>query len=252
MARTLAPDRVAPLLTGRFGSPYLHREACASTQRLLPPDLPEGAVAVCEEQTAGRGRLGRAWKAPAGTAVLCSILLRPPPARQAAELSLVGGLAVARLAEEALGAPVGLKWPNDVLVSGRKIAGVLAESVAGTVVLGVGLNVNQAEDGLPPDARTPPASLRTVDGVERDRAPLLAALLASLERAYDTWQELGLAGLHAEIARRDVLAGKRVRIGELAGVAAGIDVAGALLLDTPSGRRAVISGDVSVHPSDGL
>lgn len=250
MARTLAPDRVVPLLTGRFGSPYLHRLACTSTQRLLQPGLPEGAVAVCEEQTAGRGRLGRTWTAPAGAAVLCSILLRPPPGRQAAELSLVGGLAVAEVVEEALGAPAGLKWPNDVLVSGRKLAGILAESVSGAVALGVGLNVNQAEGDLPPDARTPPASMRTVDGVARDRAPLLAALLASLERAYDTWGELGLAGLHAEIARRDVLAGRRVRVGELAGIAAGIDAAGALVLDTPSGRRAVISGEVSVSALD--
>lgn len=248
MARTLAPDRVVPQLAGRFGSPYLYRAACGSTQRLLTPDLPEGAVAVCEEQTAGRGRLGRAWQAPAGEALLCSVLLHPPPERAAAELSLLGGLAAARVVEAELGAPAGLKWPNDVLVRGRKIAGVLAEGIAGTVVLGIGLNVNQSEASLPAAARVPAASLRTLDGVERDRAPLLVGLLGELERAYDAWRERGLAAVHPELSRRDALAGQRVRVGAATGVAAGFDVTGALLLDTGNGRLAVTSGDVSVEP----
>ncbi|MCC6224356.1 MAG: biotin--[acetyl-CoA-carboxylase] ligase [Thermoleophilia bacterium] len=248
MTRTLAPDRVVPELAGRFGSPYLYRVACASTQRLLAPDLPEGAVAVCEKQTAGRGRLGRTWQAPAGEALLCSVLLRPPPERAAAELSLLGGLAVARLVEGALGSPAGVKWPNDVLVRGHKVAGVLAEGVAGAVVLGIGLNVNQSEASLPAPARVPAASLRTLDGVERDRVPLLAGLLAELERAYDAWRERGLAAVHAELSRRDVLAGQRVRVGSAAGVAAGLDATGALLLDTDGGRLAITSGDVSVDP----
>ena len=95
MPGSLAPDAVAPFLRGRFGDPYLYAIRCDSTQRALAPDLPEGAVAVCEEQAAGRGRLGRAWLAPSGTSILCSVLLRPPAGRQPAELSLVGGLATA-------------------------------------------------------------------------------------------------------------------------------------------------------------
>src|SRR5918992_897068 len=90
---SFSPAAVEPLLRGRFGRPYRYEPSCPSTQLLLDESLPEGAVAVCDEQTAGRGRLGRGWHAPRGTAVLCSTLLRPPPERRAAELSLVAGMA---------------------------------------------------------------------------------------------------------------------------------------------------------------
>src|SRR5919202_1655229 len=115
-ADSLAPDTVEPLLTGSFGRPYLYEERCESTQGLLATDDPEGAVAVCEVQTAGRGRQGRAWEAPPGAAILASILLRPPAQRAMPELSLVGGLAVAEAVERAIGLAVQVKWPNDVMV----------------------------------------------------------------------------------------------------------------------------------------
>ncbi|MET0608003.1 MAG: biotin--[acetyl-CoA-carboxylase] ligase, partial [Gaiellaceae bacterium] len=143
MADALTPEAVEPLLRGRFGRPYLYRDTCESTQRLLHASLGEGAVAVCNEQLAGRGRLGRAWHAPPGTAVLCSLLLVPPADRRISELSLVAGLAVAETVEAATTLAAGIKWPNDVLVDGAKVAGVLAEAAEGTVVLGIGLNVNQ-------------------------------------------------------------------------------------------------------------
>ena len=146
MADTLTPETVEPLLQGRFGRPYLYRERCESSQRLLDPSLDEGAVAVCDEQTAGRGRLGRNWNAPPGTAILCSVLLRPPPERTVAELSLVGGVAVAETVEAATTLAAQIKWPNDVLINRRKVAGILAEATEGAVVLGVGLNVNQARE----------------------------------------------------------------------------------------------------------
>ena len=152
---SLAPEVVEPLLEGGFGRPYVYRERCESTQTLLTPDLDEGALAVCEEQTEGRGRLGRRWVTPPETAVLCSILLRPPPARRAAELSLVGGVATALTVERALGLASQVKWPNDVMVNRRKVAGLLAEARGGAVILGVGLNVNQRREQLPQDATVP-------------------------------------------------------------------------------------------------
>ena len=188
MADSLAPDAVKPLLTGRFGSVYRYAESCASTQRLLEEGDAEGTVAVTEEQTEGRGRLGRTWHAPARSSVLVSILLRPPvDSARLPELSLVAGGAVAEAIAERTGIEPTIKFPNDVLIGGKKVAGILAESSEGRVVLGIGVNVNQTEDELPTDARSQPTSLRIEVGSELDRARLLAAILARLEQAYDVW-----------------------------------------------------------------
>jgi BirA family transcriptional regulator, biotin operon repressor / biotin---[acetyl-CoA-carboxylase] ligase len=185
---SLAPEVVEPLLRGRFGRPYRYAEVTPSTQRLLRPDDPEGAVAVAEEQTEGRGRLGRSWHAPARTSVLASIVLVPPvPRPQLPQLSLVAGDAVAAAIAAETNLTPTIKRPNDVFVDGRKVAGILAESSDGRVVLGVGVNANQTEEELPPDTQTPPTSLRVAGGRAVDRAPLLAAILLELERAYEAW-----------------------------------------------------------------
>ncbi len=225
-----------------FGSPLHHVASCESTQLLLGPDDPEGAVAVADFQTAGRGRLGRVWTAPPGTALLCSILLRPPAGSRIAQLSLVGGLAAAQAVEAVLGRPAQLKWPNDVLVDGLKVAGVLAEAHDGIVVVGVGLNVNQTAAELPADARIPAASLRSLDGVERDRDVLLAGLLERLETAYDSWLAGGLSALHGELASRDALAGRAVSVDGRSARALGIDAEGRLVLDSGP----VESGEVTL------
>jgi BirA family biotin operon repressor/biotin-[acetyl-CoA-carboxylase] ligase len=205
---------------------------------------PEGAVAVCDEQTAGRGRLGRAWHAPPGTAILCSILLRPPADRRLPELSLVVGMAAADAAERALGLAAQIKWPNDVMVNRRKVAGILAEARDGAVVVGVGINVNQTRDQLPADASRPSASLRTIDGVVRDRAPILAALLERVEAHYEAWCDAGLDALYDFLGARDFLRGRRVTVDGADGDAVGIDRRGRLEVDTVSGRRAFESGEV--------
>lgn len=246
--RTLEPARVEPLLTGRLGRPYLWRASCESTQALLDdPALPEGSVAVAEAQTQGRGRLGRTWEAPAGTAVLCSVLLRPPAGRRLGELSLVGGLATARAVDAVGGVRSGIKWPNDVLLDGAKVAGVLAEGRSGAVVLGIGVNVNQGEDELPPDARTRPGSLRLATGREHDRAVVLARLLVELEAGYAEWLAAGLAGLVPELAARDVLLGAEVELGGDVGRAGGIAQDGRLIVLVGSETRLVESGEVSVR-----
>jgi len=188
VADSLAPDGVKPLLRGRFGHIYLYEEVCPSTQRLLRDEADEGAVAVAEEQTEGRGRLGRSWQAPAGTSVLVSVLLLPRvEAARLPELSLVAGGAVAEAIAEVTGVEPVIEFPNDVLVGGRKVAGILAESSEGRVVLGVGVNVNQTGAELPEDARTEPTSLRLELGEPVDRVELLVEILARLERAYDAW-----------------------------------------------------------------
>jgi BirA family biotin operon repressor/biotin-[acetyl-CoA-carboxylase] ligase len=192
VADSLAPDGVKPLLRGRFGHVYRYAEVVPSTQRMLADDDGEGAVAVAEEQTEGRGRLGRNWEAPAGTSVLVSVLLLP--AVQAAwlpELSLVAGGAVAEAIEEVTGIEPTIKFPNDVLIAGRKVAGILAESSDGRVVLGIGVNANQTREQLPVDAQTEPTSLRLELGEPVNRVQLLAVILLQLERAYDAWVARG-------------------------------------------------------------
>jgi BirA family transcriptional regulator, biotin operon repressor / biotin---[acetyl-CoA-carboxylase] ligase len=173
-----------PPLRGRFGRPYTFVDRCASTQRLLD-GAPEGAIAVTDEQTEGRGRLGRSWQAPAGTSLLFSIVLEPPvKAERLPELSLVTGAAVAEAVETETGLATEVKHPNDVLVSGRKVAGILAEAVDGRVVLGVGVNLSQTEDQLP-DAAT--ATSLVLEGAVVDRDGLLATVLERLEARYDAW-----------------------------------------------------------------
>jgi BirA family transcriptional regulator, biotin operon repressor / biotin---[acetyl-CoA-carboxylase] ligase len=189
VADSLAPDAVKPLLRGRFGSSvYRYTQLSPSTQRMLAEDEPEGAIAVAEEQSEGRGRLGRSWHAPAGTSLLFSLLLRPGvESSRLPELSLVAGGAVAEAIADVTGVDPAIKFPNDVLIGGRKVAGVLAESSEGRVVLGVGINVNQTLEQLPSSAQTEPTSLQLVLGAPVDRALLLAAVLARLEGAYDAW-----------------------------------------------------------------
>lgn len=188
MRDSLAPDAVKPLLRGRFGNVYRYAEITGSTQRMLAGDEAEGAIAVAEEQTEGRGRLGRTWEAPAGTSVLVSVLLLPEvKAPRLPELSLVAGGAVAEAIAEVTGLEPAIKFPNDVLVGGRKVAGILAESSEGRVVLGIGVNANQTLEQLPVDAQTQPTSLRLELDEPVSRVRLLAAILLQLERAYDVW-----------------------------------------------------------------
>ena len=185
---SLAPALVEPLLRGRFGRPYLYFERCESTQRELSADAPEGAVAVAEEQTAGRGRLGRTWHAPARSSVLVSVNLRPTvETARLPELSVVAGLAAADAIAEQTGVHPEMRFPNDLLIGGRKVAGILAEARDERVVLGIGIHTNIAEDDLPTDVDTPATSLLLEAGERVDRAGLLAALLERLEARYDAW-----------------------------------------------------------------
>jgi BirA family transcriptional regulator, biotin operon repressor / biotin---[acetyl-CoA-carboxylase] ligase len=185
---SLAPEAVQPRLRGRFGHEYVYEERAVSTQRLLEPDVPEGAVAVAEEQTEGRGRLGRHWHAAPYTSVLCSVNLRPDvDSPRLPELSLVAGAACAETIEAVTGVGPQLKFPNDVLIKGRKVAGILAEAREGRVVLGIGINANMTADQLPQEVDKPATSLLIESGGEVDRIELLVTLLERLEHRYDEW-----------------------------------------------------------------
>ncbi len=241
MTDSLEPEAVEPLLRGRFGRPYRYEAACPSTQLLLDASSPEGAVAVCDEQTEGRGRLGRRWSAPRGTAILCSTLLRPPSERRASELSLVAGMATADAVEQTLAVRAEIKWPNDVMVDGRKLAGVLAEGGEDDVVVGVGINVSQTGAELPAGAAT---SMRLVGGGALRRAPILALLLERFEAHYDRWCEGGLDSIYDGLVERDFLRGRRVWVDGVSGTAITIARTGGLAIDADGERRIVESGEV--------
>jgi BirA family transcriptional regulator, biotin operon repressor / biotin---[acetyl-CoA-carboxylase] ligase len=243
----LTPGLVEPLLRGRLGRPYLWLETCTSTQDMLRDrGLPEGTVAVAEHQTAGRGRSGRDWHDEPGETLLASVLLRPPARAPIAQLSLVCGLAVVETVGAVSAVGAGIKWPNDVLVDGRKVAGILLEASSGVVVCGIGLNVNQTEDGLPREVRTPAASLCTITGREHDRAELLVTLLVQLEAGYELWCREGLAPFLPELERRDALRGSQVAVGDASGVADGIAPDGRLRLRSPDGGAVLVaSGEVT-------
>ena len=185
---SLEPQAVLPLLQGRFGHPYRFLERCESTQRELAPDAPEGAVVATDEQTAGRGRLGRPWLAEPGTSLLFSLNLRPEiESARLPEVTILAGLATADAIDGATGLRPDIKAPNDLLVGGRKLAGILAEAREGRVVLGLGINANVQPSDLPSEVDRVPTSLLAELGMSVDRARLLAAILLELERRYDGW-----------------------------------------------------------------
>ena len=185
---SLLPEHVRPLLEGRFGHPYRYLERCESTQRELAPDAPEGAVVAADEQTAGRGRLGRHWFAAPGTSLLFSINLRPAvETARLPGLTIVAGVAAAEAIRRVTGLLPEIKPPNDLLVDGRKLAGILGEAREGRVVLGMGINVNAERRDLRQGVDREPTSLLAELGAPVGRATLLAAILLALEQRYDAW-----------------------------------------------------------------
>jgi BirA family biotin operon repressor/biotin-[acetyl-CoA-carboxylase] ligase len=211
----------------------------------------EGLVVVAEHQTAGRGRLDRTWETPARSALTMSVLLVPRAApADWPWLPLLTGYAAARALRQ-LGAMVTLKWPNDVLLGDRKLAGILTERVdtptGPAVVAGIGVNVDLRRDELPHDGATSLA----IEGVPVDRTDLLSAMLRSLRTEYDAFQRGELAALRTSYTGACATLGREVSVelptGEtLVGEAAGIDEGGRLIVLGPEGAVPVSAGDV-VH-----
>jgi len=214
-------------------------------------DEPEGAVLVAEYQAAGRGRLDRVWTSPPRAGLTVSFLLRPDvPAARRAWLPLLTGVALAEAVREVTGAGPSLKWPNDLLApDGRKLAGILAESVGTAVVVGVGLNVSTTAEELPETG----ASLRLVTGRDVDRGEVLLAFLRAVEKRYRAWTAaLGdpvASGLAQDYLAWSSTVGSTVAVAlpdgsQLDGVAEAVDWDGRLVVRGPDGLVELASGDV--------
>lgn len=227
-------------MSARLGAPRLHLRRVDSTnsraRELAGTGSPHGTLVTAEEQTAGRGRHGRRWVAPSGRALVLSLVLR----EWGRLLPLAAGVAVA---EEA-GERARVKWPNDVLVDGRKVAGILVEGrpAEGWMVLGIGVNLAVTSQDLPPELQELAGGLgRRPEEVE----PALSSLLGRLERWLQAPGESVLEALRA----RDALAGRPVRWDGGEGRGAGVDEAGRLLVDTAEGRRTLEAGEVHLVPA---
>jgi BirA family biotin operon repressor/biotin-[acetyl-CoA-carboxylase] ligase len=247
------------LKTDLIGQSIVYSSSLGSTNELLKglaaQGAPEGTLVIADEQTAGKGRLGRKWLAPPGASLLLSLLFRPDFApNQAQRLTMLCSLAIADAIEGLTSLPAGLKWPNDIFIRGRKAGGILTES--GTtggrldyVVVGMGLNVNLAASTLP-ELRGMATSLSQELGREVSRLELLWKILAGIEMRYESLRRG--ESPHEEWAARLINLGHQVQVatpqGALAGWAEGVDADGALILRTPDGqRKRIVAGDVTLR-----
>jgi BirA family transcriptional regulator, biotin operon repressor / biotin---[acetyl-CoA-carboxylase] ligase len=230
-------------MTGSFGSPRLHLRVTASTndraRELIEAGAPSGTVVTAGEQTAGRGRTGRRWSAPPGTALLATVILRPLERRHRL-LPLAVPLAVCEAIETLAPVRCAVKWPNDVWIEERKVAGVLIEARPPEwALIGIGVNLAIPGDAHPPDLRWPATSVG--HGVDAD--VMLAALCESLS----SWIEAPAADVLAAFRQRDALRGREIGWEDGSGTAAGIDDDGDLLVETAGGRRTLGAGEVRLQ-----
>jgi len=238
-------------VSGRLGTPRVHLRLTDSTntraRELAVAGAPDGTLVTAAEQSAGRGRQGRTWSAPPNTALLCSLVIRDPSPL----LSLRAGVAVAETVDQvtrlsppgpqsAVPGPRALiKWPNDVLVGGRKVAGILVEGrpQEDWAVLGVGLNVAIRVSELPPELRDSAGTLGLGPAA-------IESVLAELLKLLGRWRTVPADEVLGALGARDALCGREVGWEGGRGVAAGVDGEGRLLVDTEHGRVALDAGEV--------
>ena len=259
MNDVLDPQAIESALRGRFGRPLRYLASVGSTNddamAWAVEGAAEGAVVVTDHQTAGRGRWGRTWSSEPGRLLQSSTILRPAlPVSAAGLVTTCVGVACARGIEDACGTEVGLKWPNDVTIDGKKVAGILVESrvdAASTIeiaIAGVGINVNWDVADMPEEIRERATSLSVVTSKHIDRTALLASFLAAFENVYGQMKQDGEALIAEAIMRSDVI-GRDVTIRFLGGStksgrASGLDATGGLVLQTSEGPTTVHVGEI--------
>ncbi|SNB45733.1 biotin--[acetyl-CoA-carboxylase] ligase [Geobacter sp. DSM 9736] len=257
----IPPELSAGLDAKRIGSRLVWYREIESTNetayQLAEEGAAEGTVVLAEAQRLGKGRLGRRWESPDGVNLYCSVILRPPIApMQAAQLTFSSAVAVARAIEQETDLRPLIKWPNDVLVNGRKVAGLLNELSAETeqvnfIILGIGVNLNMTCDQFPMELRHPATSLLLEQEKAVDRQSFTRVLLRSLDDLYDSFLANGYKPIRDEWLARSTVMGRSVRVTvqerEVTGVVIGIDEYGALLLQVGEGSvEKILAGDVTL------
>jgi len=243
-----------------FGRKAVLLTSTLSTQgdvlKLAEQGQAEGAVIIAEEQTGGRGRFGRKWFSPPGKGIWMSVLLRPDvPLQHTPQLTLLTGVAVCRAVRACTGADAGIKWPNDLLIDGRKVCGILLESTVEDhevryCIAGIGVDVNFDPEDYPEDLTTIATSLKMETGQPVDRTKLTAAILTELEQLYFLYQKEGFGVISALWEALSVSMNREITVtnphGVIEGKAIGLDPSGALLVEKHDGEHTlIISGEIS-------
>lgn len=265
-----APDLIVPeeiktmLKTSFVGNNIIYKERIGSTSdyaKKIALTAGEGTVIIAEEQTEGRGRMGRRWISPPGTGIWMSIILKPKlnPAK-AYQITQAIAVAAAKAIKETCGLNAGIKWPNDIIVNGKKVCGILTEMSAESdqiyyIVIGVGVNVNTSLDDIPPELRAKASSLKEELGRYVSRKKLLANMLNWVEEIYLKFVNNGFGAVIKDCRELSVILGKEVEViqtdQKYRGRALKIREDGILLIETQEGIKEILSGDVSIRGTGG-
>lgn len=214
-------------------------------QRLAEEGAPEGTLVIADHQTTGRGRLGRSWVSPAGKGVWMSLVLRPGiPLQFAPQLTLLAAVALCRALKSVTALEIGIKWPNDLLIGGKKISGILLESTAEDerlryIIAGIGVSVNLERTDYPPELHDVATSLLIESGQKIDRSDVVAAFIRQFEHLYALYQQEGFGPIRTLWEALSVTLHKPARLyspaGVLEGTPVGLDERGALLVRNSAG-----------------
>ncbi|MHA7963473.1 biotin--[acetyl-CoA-carboxylase] ligase [Paenibacillus sp. CAU 1782] len=247
----LDEDTIKGLLkTNSFGHPLHYRDELGSTQDAVRAFAEEGAeegvLVVADSQQSGRGRMGRSWIAPKGKGIWMSLLLRPlVPIHCAPQLTLLAAVALCRSLRRETGLDIGIKWPNDLLIEGKKISGILLESAAEDerlkyIIAGIGISVNMSQNDYPEELLEKATSLRIASGSSFCRAQLMTSFLLEWETLYKLYLDTGFQGIAALWESLSVSLGKRMELttpqGKLTGVPIGLDSSGAIIVKRDDGE----------------
>lgn len=260
---TLQKEQIEQYLTSnRFGHEIHYFDQCTSTQpiahKLAQENAADGTIVICEEQTAGKGRLSRAWKSSKGKGIWMSVIIRPDiPPMKAPQFTLIAAVAVTRAIEDVANVRAEIKWPNDLLINGKKCTGILTELQADidrvqAIILGIGVNVNQDMLDFPEDIQHIATSIKMVSGSHIDRGQLVARILHHLEIYTDLYVKHGFEPLKILWESYSGTLGKRIKAvmihNTIEGVALGITNDGVLQVRTDDGKvHGIYSADIEIQ-----
>lgn len=244
-----AEEVMASMKTERIGKNVIAFDSVVSTQLLAHEaarkGAPEGTLVVADQQTGGKGRLGRPWHSPKGTGIWMSLILRPSiPLPKTPQMTLLTAVAVAKTIEQEIGIDAKIKWPNDIFVNGKKVCGILTELHAEAdrviyLVIGPGINVNTSESDFPDYLKDVGTSLKIASGREVRRAAFIQSFCLEFERLYDLYLQEGFASIKEQWEKQSMSLGKQVTMRTvqqtIQGKAIGLDEEGVLLLEDLDG-----------------